>query len=88
MKEIAMRKWAWISIVPLEKLNICVNGPELKSLPDTLTHEAGGITGKLKGLIGNPLSFYRLRVLLPEGLKSDPAPAAQPRVYDRTWPIE
>jgi hypothetical protein len=34
--------------------NFHVNGSGLKSLPGTLTHEAGGITGKLKGLIGNP----------------------------------
>lgn len=54
MKKIAVKKWAWISIGLLEKLNIRINGSGLKSLPDTLTHEAGGITGKLKGLIGNP----------------------------------
>lgn len=53
MKEIAVKKWAWISIGLLEKLHIRVNGSGLKSLPDTLMHEAGGITGKLKGLIGN-----------------------------------
>lgn len=41
----------------LEKLNIHVTGSDLKSLSDTLTHEAGeagGISGKLKGLFGHP----------------------------------
>jgi hypothetical protein len=38
----------------LGKLNVRVNGSDLKSLSDTLTHEAGGIGEKLKGLIGNP----------------------------------